>query len=108
MPDREWERTMLTRRVCEVRRELFGEDGMAHLAEILRIPVRTWSNYEAGVVIPATVILRLIAACQVDPHWLLTGEGSMQSGSGSTPAMETRSETHETARSSRPRTGTEV
>ncbi len=108
MPDREWDRTMLARRVGQVRRELFGEDGIAHLAEILGIPQRTWLNYEAGVAIPAMVILRLIAACQINPHWLLTGEGRMQGCSGSTTAIGTRSEKNEPAQSWSTGAGSEV
>ena len=41
----------------------------------LRLPVRTWLNYEAGVTIPGEVLLRFIDAAGVDAHWLLTGEG---------------------------------
>lgn len=32
-------------------------------------------NYETGVVIPATVILRFIEITRASPRWLLTGEG---------------------------------
>jgi hypothetical protein len=45
------------------------------LAEDLELPSRTWLNYESGVVIPATVILRFIDLTGANPHWLLTGEG---------------------------------
>jgi hypothetical protein len=37
--------------------------------------VRTWTNYERGVTIPAEVILKLIDATGVSPGWLLTGRG---------------------------------
>ena len=84
MPFREVDRTMLARRVCQVRRDLYGEDGIPRLADVLRIPPRTWMNYESGVTIPALVILRLIAACDVAPHWLLTGEGGMIRTNGTT------------------------
>ncbi len=66
---------VIARRVREVRRELFGENGGPLLADILRLPHRTWINYEAGVLIPGPVILRLIEATGVSPHWLLTGQG---------------------------------
>ncbi len=66
---------VLARRVGEIRRELFGDCGGPLLADILRLPPRTWFNYEAGVAIPATVILRLIEVTGVSPHWLLTGRG---------------------------------
>jgi hypothetical protein len=68
-------REILARRLQEVRHDLFGEHGGAMLAEVLHLPPRTWTNYEAGVAIPAAVLLRLIAATGVSPHWLLTGQG---------------------------------
>jgi hypothetical protein len=39
------------------------------------VPERTWENYEAGVVIPALVILRFVEETGVSPRWLRTGEG---------------------------------
>lgn len=66
---------MLARRVREVRVERFGEQGVATMAALLRIPARTWSNYEAGVTIPATVILRFLLITGSNPEWLLTGVG---------------------------------
>jgi hypothetical protein len=65
----------LSRRVREIRQELYGDDGGAVLAESLRVPSRTWANYESGVVLPAEAILRFIELTGADPHWLLTGEG---------------------------------
>ena len=65
----------LAARVREVRRELYGKRGAPRLARDLELPARTWRNYEMGVVIPATVILRFIDRTGVDPLWLLTGEG---------------------------------
>jgi hypothetical protein len=66
---------VLAGRVREIRRHVFGEQGGPVLAEALGLPERTWSNYEAGVTIPALVILRFIEVCGASPHWLLTGEG---------------------------------
>jgi hypothetical protein len=66
---------ILGRRVGEIRRELFGEHGGPLLAEALHLPYRTWMNYEAGVTIPATVILQFIEISRANPGWLLTGEG---------------------------------
>jgi hypothetical protein len=66
---------VLAGRVCEIRRQVFGERGGPRLAEALGLPDRTWRNYEAGVTIPAPVILRFIEVCGASPHWLLTGEG---------------------------------
>jgi hypothetical protein len=66
---------VLARRVHEIRRELYGEDGGPRLADVLHLPVRTWENYEAAVTIPAPVILRFIEATGASPRWLLTGQG---------------------------------
>jgi hypothetical protein len=66
---------VLAGRVRAIRRRVFGEQGGPRLAEALGLPERTWRNYEAGVTIPAPVILRFIAVCGASPHWLLTGEG---------------------------------
>ena len=65
----------LAGRVREVRRELYGQSGAPMLAAALELPARTWLNYESGVVIPATVILRLISVTGANPRWLLTGRG---------------------------------
>lgn len=75
MPSRDLLQASLARRVREIRRALVGEDGGPLLAEALDLPARTWLNYEAGVMIPATVILRFIEISGASPHWLLTGEG---------------------------------
>ena len=66
---------VLAGRVREIRRQVFGAQGGPVLAEALGLPDRTWRNYEAGVSIPALVILRFIEVCGASPHWLLTGEG---------------------------------
>jgi hypothetical protein len=33
-------------------------------------------NYEQGVTMPSEILLLFIEATGVNPHWLLTGEGS--------------------------------
>ena len=66
---------VLAGRVREIRRQVFGEQGGPRLAEALGLLDRTRRNYEAGVTIPAPVILRFIEVCGASPHWLLTGEG---------------------------------
>lgn len=68
------QRDGLCRRLRQVRMELYGEDGGSVLAEAIRLPHRTWANYEAGVMVPAQVILRFIELTGACPHWLLTGE----------------------------------
>lgn len=65
----------LAERVRRVRVEVFGEGGVGAFAAALGLPPRTWQNYEAGVTIPAQVILGFIEATGVDPLWLLTGHG---------------------------------
>lgn len=62
-------------RLRELRVELVGERGGPELARRLGIPVRTWYNYEAGVTVPAEVVLRLIELTQVEATWLLHGQG---------------------------------
>lgn len=65
----------LASRIREVREDLFGAHGGPLLASRLRIPFRTLHSYETGSTIPAHAILRFIEVTEVDPHWLLTGEG---------------------------------
>lgn len=62
-------------RLRELRLELVGERGGPELARRLGLPVRTWYNYEAGVTVPAEVVLRLIELTQVEATWLLHGRG---------------------------------
>ena len=68
------QRDGLGRRLRQVRMELYGENGGPMLAEALRLPFRTWINYESGVTVPALVMLRFIELTGACPHWLLTGE----------------------------------
>lgn len=65
----------LAARLAELRAELFGDRGGAESARRLGLPLRTWYNYEMGVTIPATVILKLIELTSVEPIWLLHGRG---------------------------------
>jgi hypothetical protein len=67
-------------RVGEIRLQLYGEDGVAALAEALGIPARTWENFEAGVTIPGWVLLEFLRLTGSEPHWLLTGEGERYRG----------------------------
>lgn len=63
----------LGRRIREIRMERYGEHGAALAAEAVCVPAKTWSNYESGVAIPASVILQFIAVTGVSPDWLLEG-----------------------------------
>lgn len=77
-PRSDWQtvKLALADRVRMVRCDLFGTHGGPLLAEALKLPFRTWVNYEAGCTMPAQVILRFIEVTRAHPHWLLTGEGS--------------------------------
>jgi hypothetical protein len=66
----------LSRRLREVRQDLFGEHGGPELARRLNLPARTWYNYETGVTVPAEVLLTFIDQTGASPVWLLSGEGS--------------------------------
>src|SRR4051794_35017214 len=66
----------LSRRLREIRQDLFGEHGGPELARRLNLPARTWYNYETGVTVPAEVLLAFIDQTGASPVWLLSGEGS--------------------------------
>ena len=65
----------ISRRLREVRQELFGDHGGPELARKLNLPARTWYNYETGVTVPAEVLLAFIDQTGANPVWLLSGEG---------------------------------
>ena len=65
----------LSRRLREIRQEIFGDHGGPELARRLGLPARTWYNYETGVTVPAEVLLGFIEQTGAHPIWLLTGEG---------------------------------
>lgn len=65
----------LSERLREVRIELFGDRGGSEMARRLGLPIRTWYNYEAGVTVPAEVLLRFVELTAVEPLWLLHGRG---------------------------------
>src|SRR4051794_16211204 len=78
----------LADRVREVRLDRFGDRGAPMLAAALGLPHRTWMNYEAGVTIPAPVILRFIDITGVSPGWLLDGRcGKHDPVLGSMPVL---------------------
>lgn len=74
-PDRQDTKHLLAKRLKEIRVDLFGEHGRPELARLLKIPGRTWYNYEMGVTVPAEVILRFIDLTSAEPKWLLSGRG---------------------------------
>ncbi|HWE35622.1 MAG TPA: S24 family peptidase [Isosphaeraceae bacterium] len=65
----------LASRLRQVRTELFGDRGGPTVARRLGLPIRTWYNYEAGVTVPAEVLLRFVELTNVEPLWLLDGRG---------------------------------
>lgn len=66
-------RRSIAARLQQVRLEIYGENGGPLLARRLGIPWRTWAHYEAGVSIPAEVLLQFIELTGVEPRWLLRG-----------------------------------
>jgi DNA-binding transcriptional regulator YiaG len=77
LPNSDWLtiKSDLSRRVREIREELYGQHGGPLLAAKLGIPFRTLFNYEDGCMIPAQVILKFIEITRANPIWLLKGEG---------------------------------
>jgi hypothetical protein len=76
----------LAGRVRKIREERFGVEGTHALATRMGIPEQTWRHYEAGVTIPAEVILQFIAITGAHPLWLITGEGERYMGAVSVVA----------------------
>jgi len=68
-------KTSLSRRLREIRQELFGDHGGPELARRLNLPARTWYNYETGVTVPAEVLLAFIELTGASPTYLVSGEG---------------------------------
>jgi hypothetical protein len=65
----------LSRRLREIRQEIFGNHGGPELARRLNRPARTWYNYENGVTVPAEILLGFIEQTGANPEWLLSGQG---------------------------------
>lgn len=65
----------LSRRLREIRQELFGDHGGPELARRLNLPARTWYNYETGVTVPAEVLLGFIEQTGANPMYLISGQG---------------------------------
>jgi hypothetical protein len=69
------EQREMARRVREVRVERFGEQGVPIVADLLRVPARTWRGFESGARIPAPAIRRFLELTGTSPRWLRTGKG---------------------------------
>src|SRR3954454_16295688 len=76
LPDSVQAKFALAERLRLLRSELYGERGGPEMARRLGLPIRTWYNYEAGVTVPAEVVLKIIEMTSVEPMWLLHGRGS--------------------------------
>ena len=74
-PDLVQAKCHLAERLRQVRTELFGDRGGPEMSRRLNLPVRTWYNYEAGVTVPAEVLLRFVELTRVEPLWLSKGKG---------------------------------
>jgi hypothetical protein len=68
-------RHAIAARARTIRIEQYGEQGAPLLAEDIGVPYRSWMNYEAGVTMPAEVLLVFIQITRTNPRWLLTGIG---------------------------------
>ena len=69
-------RSELSERLRLIREESFGDQRGAELAEMLGLPLQTWLNYESGVAVPGMVLLIFLVLLDIEPRWLLLGEGS--------------------------------
>ncbi|MGC8643380.1 MAG: hypothetical protein ACP5XB_26275 [Isosphaeraceae bacterium] len=65
----------LAARLRQVRDDLYGEHGAQFMADRLGIPLKTWLNCEAGVGMSGRLVLKLIVESNVNPRWLLDGQG---------------------------------
>ncbi|GAC1300888.1 MAG: hypothetical protein NVSMB14_11070 [Isosphaeraceae bacterium] len=74
-PDLVQAKCHLAERLRQIRTELFGDRGGPEMSRRLNLPVRTWYNYEAGVTVPAEVLLRFVELTGVEPLWLAKGKG---------------------------------
>ena len=83
----------ISRRLREVRQELFGEHGGPELARRLNLPARTWYNYETGVTVPAEVLLSFIDQTGANPVWLLSGDGERYRQDGNSACVSDLSPT---------------
>ena len=65
----------LADRLREIRRDLYGEDGLENPRPRLGVPAQTWRNYVTGHNHTRRGAVEFVALTETDPQWLLTGEG---------------------------------
>jgi len=83
----------LADRITAVHHDLFRDAGLSALVASLDLSLRTWMNYEAGVAMPASVMLRFIVLAAVEPLWLLRRRPQVQEP----PRVETPLSAHHPA-----------
>ncbi|MBB4076129.1 transcriptional regulator with XRE-family HTH domain [Bartonella fuyuanensis] len=70
-------KTPLAKRLREIRR-IFGNEERSIFAQRLNLQRNTLANYEIGAhEPPSSVINAYYTAYNINPHWLVTGEGEM-------------------------------
>jgi hypothetical protein len=74
-PERGDAKAAVAGRLRLIRLERYGEHGGPALADMLRLPSRTWANYERGVTIPGEILLGFLVLTGLEPLWLLRGAG---------------------------------
>ncbi len=62
-------------RLRSIRMEIYGEQSVPEFAGQVGLLPQTWENYENGVTIPGETLLRFLEVTNVEPFWLLHGEG---------------------------------
>src|SRR4051794_6216250 len=75
-PVRASSKAVIAARLQLIRVEIYGEAGCPEIAGQLGLPLRTWINYESGVVIPGDVLLCFLELTGTEPLWLLSGAGA--------------------------------
>jgi transcriptional regulator with XRE-family HTH domain len=66
----------IANRVKEVR-EVINFDKNKEIANLLGVSEVTYSNYETGKRTPKKVLFRYKSLFNIDPNWIMTGEGQM-------------------------------
>ena len=69
--------TEIGSRLRETRNDWYGEHGAQFFADALGIPLRIWLSYESGHRMTGDIMLRFLVMTQVNPEWLLSGQGVM-------------------------------
>ena len=76
------EQGSLCARAKLVRIDVYGEQGIAAIAEILRVKPEVWASFEAGGEVAGHVLLKFIDATGVNPIWLFSAQGERYGPNG--------------------------